>query len=227
MTGKSDKAAKRASEKDTRKMVLSTAIAMNMAGLSPGRSGNVSARFDGGMLITPTGLSYEEMEPGDIVFVDADGTAAPKQRKPSSEWQLHQEVYKARKDCHAIVHAHSQYATVLACARRAIPAFHYMVALGGGNDIPCVPYATYGSLELAKLVAKGLKDRDACLLANHGQVAIGASLSQALELAHEVEVLSHQYFHVLAIDGANLLSNDEMARVATKFKSYGRRAQEA
>ena len=101
------------------------------------------------------------------------------------------------------------------------------VTLGGGNDIPCVPYATYGSLELAKLVAKGLKDRDACLLANHGQVAIGASLSQALELAHEVEVLSHQYFHVLAIDGANLLSNDEMARVATKFKSYGRRAQEA
>ncbi len=216
---------KQASEKALRKEVIATALAMSRSGLSPGRSGNVSARFKDGMLITPTGKRYEDTEPEDIVFVGEDGSVADGQSKPSSEWHFHLAAYQARPDRQALVHTHSMHATVLACAHKSIPAFHYMVGLAGGKDIPCVPYATFGTDELARYVAEGLKDRDACLMANHGQIACGASLAHALELAQEVEVLAEQYYKVLVLGGVHLLDDAEMLRIGERFKAYGRNAE--
>lgn len=220
---------KKHSEKAARKAILETALTMSRKGLSPGRSGNVSCRFDDGMLITPSGKNYEEIEPGDIVFVTLDGDIPAKQLKPSSEWRFHQAVYQARADRHAIVHTHSLHATILACVNKAIPAFHYMVAVAGGKDIPCVPYATFGTNELASYVAGGLAERDACLMASHGQIAIGVTLASALELAFEVENLAEQYYKVLLLGGANLkpsiLTETQMSEMAEKFKTYGQRGQ--
>jgi L-fuculose-phosphate aldolase len=214
-------------EREARRAVIETALAMSRSGLSPGRSGNVSCRWKSGMLITPTGMAYEEISPGDIVFVDSKGEVpAKKSRKPSSEWRFHLAAYRARSDMHAVVHTHSLNATVLACAGKPIPAFHYMVAVAGGDDIPLVPYDTFGTQELARHVAKGLFHRNACLLANHGQIAIGGTLKSALELAREVEVLAEQYCKVLTLGEPILLKADEMARVLKRFKNYGQRAQD-
>jgi L-fuculose-phosphate aldolase len=212
-------------EKALRKAIIETALEMSRSGLSPGRSGNVSARFGDGMLITPTGMAYDELEPADISFVGMDGSAPAKQRKPSSEWRFHLAAYEARPDMHAVVHTHSMHATVLACAHKPIPAFHYMVAAAGGKDIPCVPYATFGTDDLARYVAEALSNRNACLMANHGQIAIGTTLKSALELAHEVEVLSEQYYKVLTLGAPHILSDEEMAAMLEKFKSYGQKAQ--
>lgn len=209
---------------ELRRAVIETARAMSERGLSPGRSGNVSCRTGSGMLITPSGMAYDAIEPDDIVPVANDGSVAKDSRKPSSEWRFHLAAYEARPDMQAIVHTHSMHATVLACAHRSIPAFHYMVAAAGGADIPLVPYATFGSEALSKNVADGLRERNACLMANHGMIAIGATLSAALELAAEVEVLAEQYWKVLAL-GAHVLPDDEMQRVLTRFKSYGQKAQ--
>ncbi len=204
-----------------RQEVLETALAMSRRGLSPGRSGNVSRRWLDGMLITPTGMAYDAILPQDIVFVDGDGQWSADARTPSSEWPFHRATYNARPDRNAIVHCHSTHATVLACARKAIPACHYMVAVAGGDDIPCVPYALFGSDKLARYVAKGLRDRDACLMANHGQIALASSCAAALDLAAEVEVLAEQYVKLLAIAKPVILSNDEMSRVLKRFASYG------
>jgi L-fuculose-phosphate aldolase len=216
---------KRRSETALRKEIIATALEMSRSGLSPGRSGNVSCRFKDGMLITPSGRRYDETDPDDIVFVAADGSVPKRQLKPSSEWHFHLAVYKERPDAEAVVHAHSTHATVLACAHKPIPAFHYMVGVAGGDDIPCAPYATFGSEELARHVARVLKDRDACLLANHGQIALGPTLANALELAFEVESLAEQYYKVLALGAARLLDDAEMKRIAEKFKHYGRKAE--
>jgi L-fuculose-phosphate aldolase len=214
-------------EREARRAVIETALAMSRSGLSPGRSGNVSCRWKSGMLITPTGMAYEEISPGDIVFVDSKGEVpAKKSRKPSSEWRFHLAAYRARPDMNAVVHTHSLNATVLACAGKPIPAFHYMVAVAGGDDIPLVPYDTFGTQELARHVAKGLFHRNACLMANHGQIAVGATLETALELAREVEVLAEQYCKVLTLGEPILLKGDEMARVLKRFKNYGQRAQD-
>lgn len=218
--------ASKAGELAQRRAVIETALAMSRQGLSPGRSGNVSCRWPGGMLITPSGMAYETLVPDDIVFVADDGSVAPNSRKPSSEWHFHLSAYHARPDRHAIVHTHSLHATVLACAHKPIPAFHYMVAVAGGADIPLVPYATFGTKELARYVAAGLAERDACLMANHGQIAIGETLSAALELAHEVEVLAEQYCKVLALGKPKLLTAAEMEVVLERFKGYGQRAQD-
>jgi ribulose-5-phosphate 4-epimerase/fuculose-1-phosphate aldolase len=214
-------------EKLARQAVIDAALAMSRSGLSPGRSGNVSCRWKTGMLITPTGMAYGEIRPRDIVFVNAKGNVPDKKsRKPSSEWRFHLAAYQARPDVKAVVHTHSLNATVLACAHKPIPAFHYMVAVAGGNDIPLVPYDTFGTDELAQFVAAGLAQRNACLMANHGQIAIGANLGAALELAHEVEVLAEQYVKVLTLGGEpHILPDDEMARVLERFKNYGQNAQ--
>ena len=215
-------------EKKARRAVIDTALAMSRSGLSPCRSGNVSCRWKGGMLITPSGMLYEELKPRDIVFVTGKGTLQAKSlRKPSSEWRFHLAAYHARLDMNAVVHTHSMHAVVLASAHRPIPAFHYMVAVAGGNDIPLVPYDTFGTDELAGHVAKGLAHRNACLMANHGQIAIGQDLSSALDLAHEVEILAEQYAKVLMLGEPHLLSNEEMARVVERFKTYGQRAQDS
>ncbi|MFA5950322.1 MAG: class II aldolase/adducin family protein [Hyphomicrobium sp.] len=213
-------------EDDARRGVIETALAMSRSGLSPGRSGNVSCRFDDGMLITPTGLAYEEIRPRDVVYVAPDGSVPGKQRKPSSEWHFHLAAYKARPDMHAVVHTHSMHAVVLACAGKPIPAFHYMVAVAGGADILVVPYATFGSEALAQHVAQGLAEHNACLLAHHGAIAMGETLTSALELAAEVEVLSEQYYKVLTLGAPALLPADEMKVVLEKFKSYGQKAQD-
>jgi L-fuculose-phosphate aldolase len=208
-----------------RKAVVQTALAMSRQGLSPGRSGNVSCRWKGGMLITPTGLAYDEITPADIVFVTGDGAVPGKQRMPSSEWRFHLTAYRARPDMGAVVHTHSLHATVLACAGKSIPAFHYMVAVAGGKDIPLVAYATFGTEELAAHVARGLAERKACLMANHGLIATGETLASALELAGEVEILAEQYCKVLMLGKPVILSDAEMAEVVERFKSYGQKAQ--
>lgn len=212
-------------EAKLRKEIISTARKMSKTGLSPGRTGNVSARFDDGFLITPSGIAYKDLTRSDIVFVGNDGEVPKGQRKPSSEWRFHLSAYQARPDRHALVHTHSMHATVLACAGKTIPAFHYMVAVAGGSDIPLVPYATFGTEKLAEGVAYALQNRDACLLAHHGAIALARDLPSALELAHDIEMLSEQYFKVLAIGPPSYLLRSEMTEVLEKFASYGQNAQ--
>lgn len=216
--------APRPSETRLRRQLLDTAQIMHREGLSPGRSGNVSARFGAGMLITPSGRAFDALAPGDMVHVPASGKIARGQLPPSSEWRLHRAVYDARPDALAIVHCHSLNATALACAETSIPAFHYMVALAGGADIPLVPYATFGTEELAQNAAAALARRDACLLAHHGQIALGDSLEAALELAREVETLAAQYLKARLLGAPAILDDAEMAKVLEKFASYGRKA---
>jgi L-fuculose-phosphate aldolase len=209
-----------------RREVIDVALAMSRDGLSPGRSGNVSRRWGDGMLITPSGLAYETLKPGDVVALDLEGRAPSGSRKPSSEWQLHAAIYAARPDAGAVVHCHSLNATVVACARRPIPAFHYMVAIAGGRDIRCAPYATFGSEALAKAAVAALDGRNACLLANHGQVALGRDPAAALELAREVEALAAQYRGVLAFGQPHILDDAEMERVIERFRGYRANAQQ-
>lgn len=209
-----------------RREVIATARAMAAEGLSVGTSGNVSCRWDGGMLVTPSGVPYDELVADDIVLVNADGSWAPGQRKPSSEWRFHLSAYEARPDAGAVVHCHSLNATALACAHKPIPAFHYMVAVAGGSDIPLAPYATFGTASLAAGVASSLRTRKACLMANHGQIACGETLEAALDLAREVESLAAQYIKVLEIGEPKLLGADEMARVLERFASYGKKARD-
>lgn len=209
-----------------RKLVIATALEMSRCGLSPGRSGNVSMRWKDGMLITPSGMAYDDIKPADVVFVGADGAPAKPKPKPSSEWRFHLAAYEARPDRHALVHTHSLHATVLACAHKPIPAFHYMVAIAGGKDIPLIPYATFGTEELSRYVAKGIAERDACLMANHGQIAMSTTLEGALELAREVEILSEQFYKVLTLGKPVVLSDGEMAEMLERFKAYGANAQQ-
>ena len=194
---------------------------MNARGINRGTSGNVSARVDKGFLVTPSALPYERTEPDDIVFVDADGAASGR-RNPSSEWRFHRDIYAARPDAQAIVHTHASFATTLACLGRSIPAFHYMIAVAGGDDIRCAPYATFGTQALSDHAVRALEDRKACLLAHHGMIAVGASLGSALALAAEVETLAEMYWRAIAVGEPALLSDDEMARVVARFETYGK-----
>jgi L-fuculose-phosphate aldolase len=206
---------------DTREQILMAAKAMSALGMSPGKSGNVSARTKGGFIITPTGLHYDALKPDDLVLVKEDGFVPAEQLKPSSEAPFHLAVYNVRPDIAAIVHCHSNKATALACAGKSIPAFHYMVAAAGGHNIPLAPYATFGSAELAKVLVETLKDRNACLMAHHGQIALASTPAKALDLALEVENLSKQYLDVLTLGEAKIIDDEEMGRVLEKFKSYG------
>lgn len=213
-------------ERAARREVVETALAMSRRGLSPGRSGNVSRRWRNGMLITPSGMAYDGMGAEDIAFVGSVGGGPRAAGRPSSEWRFHLAAYAVRPDMHAVVHTHSLHAVALACAHKPIPAFHYMVAIAGSDVIPCVPYATFGSEELAAHVAGGLKHCNACLMANHGQIAVGETLAAALELAAEVETLAAQYCKVLALGKPHLLDGEQMAEVLARFKTYGQRAQD-
>lgn len=207
-----------------RNAVIATALAMNAAGINRGKSGNVSVRwrahdFDG-FLLTPTGLPYADTTPNDIVAVALDGTFTGA-RMPSSEWRFHRDIYLQRADATAIVHTHSPRATALACLRLGIPAFHYMVAVAGGSDIRCAPYATFGTQALSDHALAALTGRRACLLANHGVIALGASLAGALALAIEVENLAEMYTHVLQVGTPVVLDEHEMHVVLEKFATYG------
>ena len=204
--------------------VIATARAMNASNINRGKSGNVSARWQtadlDGFLVTPTGLPYDDTTPSDIVAVALDGTFAGA-RLPSSEWRFHQDIYRHRPDISAIVHTHSPFATALACLHRGIPAFHYMVAVAGGIDIRCAPYATFGTQALSDHALAALTDRKACLLANHGVIACSNSLERALALAIEVENLAEMYARALQLGAPVVLSDDEMHIVIEKFATYG------
>lgn len=205
-----------------RRAIIDTCLAMSRSGLTPGKSGNVSVRTYGGMLITPTGLAYEALTPSDIVAMTLDGVVPKNSLAPSSEWQFHAWIYRERSEANAVVHTHSRYATALACARREIPSFHYMVAVAGGDSIRCADYATFGTEALARHAIAALADgRRACLLANHGQLAFGSSIEKALALAFEVEALAGQYCMSLAVGGPVLLDAEEMKTNVEKFRTYG------
>lgn len=204
-----------------RRRLLDAAKAMSASGLSPQRSGNLSVREGDGFLVTPSGLPYGHMEEADLVSIEPDGRVPAGQRRPTSELPFHLAIYASRPDAQAIVHAHSPRATALSCLRRAIPAFHYMVAVAGGRDIRCAEYATFGTQQLAEHAVRALEGRRACLLANHGQVAIGESVEAALELAHEVETLADAYLVCLSVGEPAVLDDEEMARVSARFAGYG------
>ena len=195
---------------------------LNTKKLSALRSGNISVKFKDGFLITPSGSKYSSLKSKDIVFVSIKGKFDKKKGIPSSEWRFHQDIYLNKKESKAIVHAHSTCATAISTHKKRIPAFHYMVAMAGGNDIKCAKYATYGTRNLSKNIIKALKNRSACLIGNHGQIAFGESLSKAFELAEEVENLSLQYINALRLGKPKILSKNEMNRVLRKAKNYKR-----
>ncbi len=195
-------------------------------GVKSGTAGNVSVRYQGGMLITPTGIPYEKLTEDKIVFIDADGQHE-QGKLPSSEWRFHQAAYQTRPDAQAVVHNHAVHCTAVSILNRPIPAIHYMIAAAGGNSIPCAPYATFGTRELSEHVAVALKHRKATLLQHHGLIACEASLEKALWLAHEVEVLAQLYLSTLAItDPVPVLDDEAIAIVLEKFKTYGLRIEE-
>lgn len=189
-------------------------------GLNRGRSGNLSARAGGRFLVTPSGIGPDDMTPADIVAMDFDGTPQG-HREPSSEWRFHRDILAARPEANVVLHAHPIFATALACLRREIPAFHYMVAVAGGRVIPCAPYATFGSQALSDHAVAALRGLRACLLANHGILALGRTLEGALGLAVEVEALAEQYMQALQVGEPAILSDAEMAEVLKKFETYG------
>lgn len=192
-------------------------------GLSQGTSGNVSVRWEDGLLITPSGIPAGRLSANDVVFMRADG-GYDHPLKPSSEWRFHRDILAAKPEVGAVVHAHPPYSTAFAICNREIPAVHYMIAMAGGPTIRCAPYAPYGTEELSELAVEALQDRSACLLANHGLIATGRDLEAALWLAVEVEALCRQYALALQIGTPVLLSDDEIGRTVERFKSYGLRA---
>ena len=202
-----------------KKEVIKFAKLLNHRKLSALRSGNISLRHKNGFLITPSGKKYSSLKVKDIVFVNLKGEFNKKQ-KPSSEWRFHQDIYISKKNAKAIVHSHSTNATALSTHNKKIPSFHYMVALAGGSDIKCAKYATYGTRELSKNILKALKNRFACLIANHGQITFGSSLAEAFELAEEVDNLAKQYIKALLLGRPKLLSLNEMKKVLNKSKTY-------
>jgi len=210
------------SKVDPRSEIVAVARELDMAGLVPNKSGNLSCRTAGGFMITPSGVPYREMEPEQIVKFDDHGTPVKGGLRPSSEWRMHAAIYACRPEVSAIVHTHSPGATALACAGLGIPPFHYMIALAGGS-IRCAPYATFGSADLAANAIAGLEGRRAVLLANHGVVTLGPSLAAAQAVAVEVENLAAQYLTLRAAGlEPSLLDEAELARVIEKFADYGR-----
>ncbi len=203
-----------------REAMIATARKMNAAGLNQGTSGNLSVRVEEGFLLTPTGMDYDALVPEDLVLMRFDGPPEGR-RRPSSEWQLHRDILASRPEVGAVLHAHPMFCTTLACLRRGIPAFHYMVAAAGGTDVRCAPYATFGTEELARGALAALDGRKACLMANHGMLALGADLAGAFKLAVEVETLAAMYWRALQVGEPVILDGAEMARVLEKFKTYG------
>ena len=207
-------------ENQLKTKVLETAQAMNASGINRGSSGNVSARGGEGFIITPTGMPYERCTPDDMVHVDFDGTPHG-DRKPSSEWRFHRDIYQAYPKAGAVVHTHASFATSLACMDVEIPPFHYMIARFGGDTVRCASYALFGTQELSDAMIVALRDRRACLMAHHGMVVFGRNLEHALALAVELETLCEQYWRTLQMGQPKLIADDEMVKVLEKFSSYG------
>ena len=208
------------SDDSLRERLVATALAMNALGINQGKSGNVSARVEGGFLVTPSGIPYEDLAPADLVRIGLDGHVAG-HREPSSEWRFHRDIYRSRPEAGAVVHTHSAYATTFACLGRPIPPFHYEVAFAGGTDIRCAPYRTFGTQELSDVALAALEGRKACLLAQHGVIAFGTDLADALRLADKVEHLARIYWQALQVGDPPLLSDGEMALMSERFRHYG------
>ena len=200
--------------------VIKYAKMLNTENLSALRSGNISVRHNDGFLITPSGVKYSSLQIDDIVFVSLNGQFDEKKQKPSSEWKFHRDIYRNKREANAIVHSHSTNATAVSAHGKSVPAFHYMVALAGGNDIKCADYATFGTEELSNNVIRALENRKACLMSNHGQVAFEKSLDKAFELAQEIENICHQYINALRIGVPKILSNNEMNKILGQIKNY-------
>ena len=204
----------------SREHLLATARQLTAAGLNQGTAGNVSVRDGAGFLVTPSGMAAEAMTPHDMVWMDFEGNAHG-EREPSSEWRFHRDILHARPEVGAVIHTHSTFATTMACLRREIPPFHYMIALAGGDTIRCAPYVLFGTQALSDLALEALRDRRACLLANHGMIALGTDLDHAYAVTAEVESLCEQYWRVLQAGEPCLLTPAEMAEVIERFKHYG------
>jgi len=208
----------------TRQQLLAATVRMAASGLNKGTAGNLSVRAvengQAGFLITPTGMAYAALTPDDLVFLDMNGSSHGP-RKPSSEWRFHLDIYAARPEAGAILHAHSPFATSLACLRREIPPFHYMIARFGGDTLRCADYATFGTQALSAAALTALQGRRACLLANHGMLVFGRDLDQALDLGVELESLCEQYWRASQLGQPVLLDAAEMAVVLEKFAGYG------
>lgn len=204
-----------------RHALINTALQLTKTGLNKGTAGNVSVRVRDGFLVTPSGVPAEALTPGDLVYMDFDGIIEGS-RAPSSEWRFHWDILKSRPELNAVIHTHAPYCTTLAVMGRSIPAFHYMIAVAGGTDIRCAPYATFGSQELCDGAVAAMQDRKACLLAQHGMIAAGTDLDNALKLTVEVEELARLYWQALQIGEPPVLDDAEMARVLEKFKTYGK-----
>ncbi|CAQ82796.1 MULTISPECIES: L-fuculose-phosphate aldolase [Photorhabdus] len=206
--------------------IIDTCLEMTRLGLNQGTAGNVSVRYKNGMLITPTGIPYEQLTEAHIVYVDENGQHED-HKIPSSEWRFHQAVYHARPDANAVIHNHAIHCVAVSILNKSIPAIHYMIAAAGGDSIPCVPYATFGTKQLSDYVFDGFKDRKAILLQHHGMIACEVNLQKALWLAHEVEILARLYLQTLVIQNpVPVLSQEEIAIVLEKFKTYGLKIEE-
>ena len=208
---------------EKRKEVIQYSIKLNTTNLSPLRSGNISVRSTEnsveGFLITPSGKKYDTLKEEDIVFVSSDGNHDTN-LKPSSEWRFHKDIYLKKSDAKAIVHAHSPHAAAVSAHGKDIPAFHYMIALAGGDSIKCAKYATFGTQELSDNIINALENRKACLMSNHGQVAFGENLESAFELAEELENICHQYINTIKLGEPKILSSSEMDVILEKVKNY-------
>lgn len=203
-----------------REQLLSASQKLSVLGLNKGASGNASVRCDDGFLITPSGIAAENMSVNDLVHMQLDGSY-PTNKNPSSEWRFHRDIYIHRPEVQAVIHTHSMFASTLSTFRRDMPAFHYMIALCGGDSIRCAPYALFGTQQLSDNAVSALMNRLACLLANHGMIAVGTSLEKAVSIAQEVETLCEQYLRALQVGEPHILSQQDMLEVQEKFKTYG------
>lgn len=209
-----------------RNAVVNASFLLERRGLNQGASGNVSLRVAEGFMITPSGVPADALQPDQVVAMDLEGNwTGP--WKPSSEWRFHRDIFAARPDMGAVVHCHSPAATAVAVLGKGLPAFHYMVAVAGGADIRCAPYATFGSQALSDVALTALEGRKACLLAHHGMITLGRDLTEAMDIAIEMEFLANMYLRLLPLGEPPVLPADEMERVLEKFKNYGANAQGA
>ncbi len=206
--------------REKRRSIIDACRSMNALGVNQGTSGNISLREGDGLLITPTSMPYDVMQPEDIIEMRFDHSVVGNGR-PSTEWRFHLDILRARPEVNAVVHAHPVYCTTLAIMERSIPPIHYMVCAAGGDTIRCAPYATFGTQELSDNALAALEDRKACLLAHHGMIAVGDSLRSAMWLAVEVENLAHQYFNCLQLGEPPLLTPKEVQNVAARIANYG------
>ncbi|MEO6118694.1 MAG: class II aldolase/adducin family protein [Methylotenera sp.] len=210
---------------NSREQLLTISQQLSVSGLNRGTSGNVSIRVSNaagqaGFLITPSGMAVDKMTPIDMVWMDFAGNASGT-RQPSSEWRFHLDILESRPEVNAVIHTHSMFASTFSTFRRDMPAFHYMIALAGGDSIRCAPYALFGSQQLSDNAVLALQGRKACLLANHGMIAVGESLEKAFYITQEVETLCEQYLRALQVGEPYILSQQEMIEVQEKFKEYG------